>query len=145
VTDIDPLELSVHIEASPDTVFPYFTDPERYVLWMGAEATLDARPGGVYHVRMGNGVEAAGEFVEIQSPTRVVFTWGWVGSDDVAPGSTRVVVTLEPTPAGTLVVLRHYGLPGPAQADHHKAGWATYLDRLAARALGNDPGLDPNA
>ena len=41
MTDADVLEVSVHIAAQPETVFPYFTDPVRYVQWMGSEATLD--------------------------------------------------------------------------------------------------------
>src|SRR4051794_21421894 len=96
----EPLEVRVHIEARPETVFAHFTDPVRYVAWMGVEANLESVPGGVYHVRMRDGVEASGEFVEIEAPRRIVFTWGWVGDDVVGPGSTRVEVTLSPDGSG---------------------------------------------
>ncbi|WP_329045686.1 SRPBCC domain-containing protein [Amycolatopsis sp. NBC_01488] len=141
---IEALEVTVHIEAPPETVFPYFTDPARYTQWMGGTAMLEPVPGGGYRVGMRGGVAAVGEFVEIDPPRRIVFTWGWTHDHAVAPGSTRVVVTLEPVDGGTLVVLRHHGLPGDEQREHHGKGWTMYLDRLAVRATGGDPGPDPN-
>ena len=74
--DPDVLEVSVHIQARPETVFPYFTDPARYVLWMGSQAVLEPRPGGVYRVTMSNGVVTSGEFLEVDPPRRLVFSWG---------------------------------------------------------------------
>ena len=83
-------------------MFPYFTDPARYVLWMGSEADLEPVPGGTYRVRMRAGVETVGRFLEIDPPRRLVFSWGWTQGPPAPPGSTRVVVTLEPEPGGTL-------------------------------------------
>lgn len=145
MSDADVLEVTVHIAASPETVFPYFTDPNRYVLWMGERAVLEPVPGGPYRVRMRNGIEAAGEFVEIDPPKRIVFTWGWTEDQSVPPGSTQVVITLEEEDGGTRVVLRHHGLPTDDQRDHHRAGWQMYLDRLGIRVAGGDPGPDPHA
>lgn len=145
MTAVDVLEVSVHIAAQPETVFPYFTDPARYVQWMGTEATLEAVPGGRYRVRMRDGVEAAGEFVEVEPPRRLVFTWGWTGGHPVGPGSTRVVVTFEAEDGGTRVVLRHHDLPDETQRAQHGMGWDLYLGRLGLVVLGQDPGRDPNA
>ena len=74
-----------------------------------------------------------------------MFAWGWQGDEVVSPGSTRVEITLSPAGSGTDVLLRHCGLPGDAQRAHHRQGWEMYLIRLATRAKGGDPGLDPNA
>ena len=104
MTEPDVLQVTVHIDASPETVFPYFTDPDRYVEWMGARATLDPVPGGSYHVHVRDGIEAAGEFVDVDPPKRIVFTWGWTAHQTVPPGSTQVVVTLEEEDGGTRVV-----------------------------------------
>ena len=41
--------MTVHVAAAPHDVFVYFTDPARYVQWMGSRATLDPAPGGTYH------------------------------------------------------------------------------------------------
>ncbi|HEY1573263.1 MAG TPA: SRPBCC domain-containing protein [Pseudonocardiaceae bacterium] len=143
MTDPDILEVTVDIKAEPDTVFPYFIDPARYSQWMGGSVVLDPVPGGAYQVGMRDGVQAVGRFVEIDPPRRVVFTWGWTNDPEVPPGSTRVVVTLEPIADGTRVVLRHYGL-SHAQRQHHTMGWTLYLDRLSVRSAGGDPGPDPN-
>jgi uncharacterized protein YndB with AHSA1/START domain len=145
MTDPGPLEVSVHIAARPETVFAYFTDPIRYAQWMGSHATLEPVPGGTYRVGMRDGVEAAGEFIEIDPPHRVVFTWGWTHDPAVAPGSTRVVVTFEEEDGGTRVVLHHHDLPHDEQTEHHRKGWELYLARLSVRASGADPGPDPNA
>ncbi len=145
MTSDSVVEVSVHIAAQPETVFPYFTDPGRYIQWMGSGATLEPVPGGCYRVLMRDGVEAAGEFVEVDAPRRVVFTWGWTHDHAVAPGTTRVVVTLYPENGGTRVVLRHYDLPNEEQGEHHRKGWEFYLGRLDVRVRGDDPGPDPNA
>jgi uncharacterized protein YndB with AHSA1/START domain len=145
MNDDGVVEVSVHVAAPPETVFPYFTDPGRYVQWMGGDATLEPVPGGSYRVRMRDGVEAAGEFVEVDPPNRLVFTWGWTHDHAVPPGATRVVVTLHPENGGTRVVLRHHDLPGQEQRGHHRKGWELYLGRLDHRIRGGDPGPDPNA
>ena len=138
------VEVSLHVAAQPETVFGYFTDPARYVQWMGSGATLEPVPGGSYRVFMRAGIEAVGEFVEIDPPRRLVFTWGWTHDRAVPPGTTRVVITLHPENGGTRVVLRHHGLPDDGQREHHGQGWEVYLGRLDARIKGADPGPDPN-
>lgn len=137
----DVLEVSVHIAATPETVFPYFTDPDRYVLWMGTRAELEPRPGGVYRVTMRDGVQASGEFLEVDPPHRLVFSWGWNHDHAVAPGSTRVEVTLAEEDGGTRVVLRDAGLPDSGQQTHHRKGWELYLGRLALASTGRDPDI----
>lgn len=145
MTVVDVLEVSLHIAAQPETVFQYFTDPARYTQWMGTQATLEPVPGGIYRVSMRDGVEASGEFVEVDPPHRLVFTWGWNHDHAVAPGSTRVVVTLVAEDGGTRVVLRHYDLPDDEQRGHHLKGWEMYLERLDVLMSGGEPGPDPNA
>ncbi|MDX3759526.1 SRPBCC domain-containing protein [Streptomyces mirabilis] len=61
--------------------------------------------------------------------------------DPVPPGSSRVELTFAPEPDGTLLTLTHSGLPEPARGPHQE-GWEHYLDRLAVRAPGGDPGPD---
>jgi uncharacterized protein YndB with AHSA1/START domain len=145
VTEEAVIEVSLYIAAQPETVFGYFTDPGRYVQWMGTDATLEPVPGGRYRIKMRDGVEAGGEFAEIDPPHRLVFTWGWTHDRAVPPGATRVVVTLHPENAGTRLVLRHYDLPDEEQREHHRKGWDLYLSRLNLRIQGGDPGPDPNA
>ena len=141
------VEREVRIAARPETVFEFFTDPEKMVLWKGREADLDPQPGGIYRVEMGDQIVARGQYVEIDAPSRVVFTWGWEGQESpgpqgVPPGSSRVEVTLEPDGEGTLVRLRHFDLPEETRQLHGE-GWDLYFGRLAIAAAGGDPGADP--
>ena len=139
------VEREIRIDASPETVFPYLVDSDKMPLWMGVEAELDPRPGGVYRMKVNDDWTARGEFVEIDSPNRVVFTWGWEREGAmVPPGSTTVEITLELDGDATLVRLVHRDLPEDSRGPHAH-GWETYLGRLAIRANGGDPGPDPNA
>ena len=57
----------------------------------------------------------------------------------VSPGSTQVEVLFEEAPDGTVVTLRHHGLPADELA-MHVGGWSFYLDRLVIVAGGGDAG-----
>jgi uncharacterized protein YndB with AHSA1/START domain len=137
------VELRVRLVSGPEEVFPYLTEPDRYVRWQGTRAELDPRPGGVYRVWMDAGTVASGEFIEVEPPRRVVFTWGWEGNPEVPPGSTQVEITLEPDGDGTVLTLRHSGLPDDAAAAMHEDGWTFFTGRLVTLARGGDPGPMP--
>jgi uncharacterized protein YndB with AHSA1/START domain len=130
------------IAATPETIWPFLVEPERHVEWMGTEAELDPRPGGVYRVLVHGQNKGAGEFVEVVPQERVVFTFGWDHEDHPIPaGSTTVEISLHPEGEKTRVRLVHRGLPDDAVADH-TVGWDHFLGRLAVRTTGGDPGPD---
>jgi uncharacterized protein YndB with AHSA1/START domain len=132
------------INASPATVFSYFTEPDRWVSWQGVSADIDPRPGGVLRMNVRGDGWVSGHFVAVEPYERIVFTWGWEGEySPVQPGSSIVEITLVPlTESSTLLTLVHRGLPLPA-IDAHREGWNHYIDRLTVRAAGGDPGPDP--
>lgn len=132
MTDTDQFSTEVRIAAAPETVFPYLTDPALMVRWMGEWADLVPAPGGTFAVDI-QGNPVRGEFVAVEPPHRLVFTWGMAGSD-VPPGSSTVEITLRPDGDGTVVALVHRDLP-PEQVADHGTGWDYYLPRLAAVAL----------
>jgi uncharacterized protein YndB with AHSA1/START domain len=81
-----------------------------------------------------------GEFVEVDPPSRVVFTWGFENPDvDIDPGASTVEVTLEPEDGGTRVRLVHAGLPESELASHRE-GWTEMMERLAAAVEGRSRG-----
>jgi uncharacterized protein YndB with AHSA1/START domain len=133
------VELEVRFGAPPDEVFLYLTEPERYIQWQGVKAELDPRPGGVYRVWMDADTVASGEFVEVEPARRVVFTWGWEGNDGVPPGSTTVELTLESDGLGTVLSLRHSGLPDGEAAAMHEEGWRRFTARLVSAVDLGDP------
>ena len=87
------IEREVAIAASPETVWDFLVDPEKQQRWMGQDVTSDVRPGGAYRMEVVPSHIASGEFVEIDPPRRLVYTWGWepqAGADAsaVGPGSS---------------------------------------------------------
>ena len=138
-------ERELEIAARPQTVWEFLVDPDKLTRWMGTAAALDLRRGGAYRVDVLPGNVARGEFVEIEPPRRLVFTWGWEpgGGSTLPPGSTTIEVDLVPDGEGTRMRFRHRGFPTAADLESHGDGWDHYLGRLATAAGGGDPGRDP--
>ena len=139
----DVVEIQVRLDATPEVVFPYLTESERYARWQGVRAQLDPRPGGVFRVWMDAGTVASGVYLEVDPHRRVVFTWGWEGNDSLPPGSTTVEIDLEADGAATTLTLRHSGLPDGESAAMHEEGWRLFTSRLATVAAGGEPGPMP--
>ena len=162
------LEYELRIAARPETVFAFFTDPRKMVQWMGAQATLDPRPGGICRIAfqpheatigelralvgatdepnrgpVENGGVMMGKFVEVDPHHRIVLTWGWEQEVLAVPAqSTAVEISFNRDGEATIVRLAHRRLPAAAVA-FHRAGWEHYLPRLTSAAAGGDPGPDP--
>jgi uncharacterized protein YndB with AHSA1/START domain len=139
------VQREVRVDAKPETVFAFFTDPALMVRWHGRLATLEPHPGGTYRVAINERAISRGEYREIVPYSRIVFSFGWEGEGHpIPPGSSTVEVHFIRDGDGTLVRLIHRDLPADAQADHAH-GWEHYLPRLAIVAAGGDPGPDPMA
>ena len=99
----------------------------------GGSAKLDLRVGGAYHLDMhykGKSYPHHGEYLEIDPPKRLVFTW-------VSEGTQwqPSIVTVELIERGeeTECVLTHEGLIDAKNAEDHRGGWEeilSWLDRL---------------
>jgi uncharacterized protein YndB with AHSA1/START domain len=145
MTESVAIERELSIAARPETVWEFLVDPEKAVRWMGQAASLDPRPGGHYRVDVSPRSVALGEFVEVDPPRRLVWTWGWEpgGLGDLAPGSTTIEVDLIPDGDGTKLRFTHRGLPSDEAVQRHVHGWEHYLDRFQIAAAGGDAGVDP--
>ena len=132
------LVAEVEIDASPELVYRFFTEPELLERWHCVRAESDPRPGGRLVLDVTGAHVTRGEYLELEPGRRLVYTWGF---DE--PGSTTVEVLFEPRPGGTRVTLRHTGFQEATDRDGHRSGWGDYLKRLAIAAPGGDPGPDP--
>jgi uncharacterized protein YndB with AHSA1/START domain len=95
--------------ATPELLFDCMTTPEHLAQFWGPRGTstpldnitVDLRPGGAYRIEIIPTHIASGEYVEIDPPRRLVYTWGWEPRPDgdtspVTPGSSTVEIELEP-------------------------------------------------
>ncbi len=135
------------IAAPPETVWEYLVNADLARRWMGQQVEFDPRPGGIYRVEVLPGNTARGEFVELDPPHRLVYTWGWEPGENgtlalVPPGASTVEMQLEPREGSTVVRIHHRDLPTAESAESHAAGWDHYLPRLVIAATGGDPGRD---
>lgn len=134
------LERTVVIQAKPETVFRFFTDSARWASWWGAGSTIDAKPGGKVYIRHANGVESAGEVLEVRPGERIVFTYGFVSGKPIPPGNSRVTIRLEPDEAGTRLHLLHEFAEAGVR-DEHVQGWRFQLS-LFSNAVTNEAYAD---
>jgi uncharacterized protein YndB with AHSA1/START domain len=124
----------LRVPARPETLFALLTDPSEITRWLGQSATIDARPGGIFRVQITDTDIARGNYLEVVPHERVVVSWGWEqGGAPLAPGSTTVEFSLIPEGEGTLLRLRHLGLP-PDLREAHGAGWDMMLDKFSVAA-----------
>jgi len=102
-----PVTVTRRFAVPPDRVFDAWLDAAWVGRWMFGPGvrderirhlTLDPRAGGRFSFaveRQGQVVDHVGNYLEIDRPRRLVFTWGVNGS-----GSSRVTVTLAPSAGG---------------------------------------------
>ena len=136
-----PIRLTVErrIAAPPERVFDAWLDPEAVGAWLFAtpagvmeRVEIEPRVGGRFMIaeRRGDALaEHFGEYVEIDRPRRLVFTFATDGEE--AP--SRVTVTLKPDGQGTCLTLVHeMDAKWADYADRTRHGWTTILEGLAS-------------
>ena len=75
--------------------------------------------------------------MDVVKDQKIVFTWG--GVEGLEPGQSTVEITLESVGDGTLLRLRHFGLPDSA-IDAHRRGWGlSGLPKLRDAGEGRAP------
>jgi uncharacterized protein YndB with AHSA1/START domain len=146
VIDVDAVIHELVLLAPAEQVFDMFTDPRQLIRWIGISADLQPRPGGRFRFEVVPGQFCEGQYVIVDRPVRLVFTWGWTDPGfGLAPGASRVEVTLTPRgEAGQQTRLRlvHTGLAGDLGVLHDD-GWSRFLARLAAVTGDSEPGVYP--
>jgi uncharacterized protein YndB with AHSA1/START domain len=133
------------VPAPRERVFAAWLDPASLAQWMtpgeATEAFVEADPrvGGSFRIVMRHGrrgnrdYEHRGEYLAIQPPSLLSFTWISEATDHQP---TVVTVELLERGSDTEVVITHRRLP-PTQLDSHRQGWTDVLRKLA-EVMGND-------
>lgn len=104
-TTTEPIVKELRIDASPETVFAFFTEPELITRWLAVEADLDPRPGGrCWQTHVDDGVRylMRGEFARPPRPDRRPRPPRPRLGRDAAPPRGRRVAAGARAPAGSL-------------------------------------------
>ena len=123
-----------------ERVFQAWLDSESLAHWMRpagtshATVTVDPRVGGGFRIVMEGAphgcVEHTGEYLAIEPPSRLSFTWI---SKHTEQRPTVVTIEFHERGTGTELVLTHRGLPA-SQVEGHRRGW-TDIVRLLDESL----------
>lgn len=137
--------VSQHIEAAPERVFDAWLEPEVLGQWMFGPNVRDEeilhlevnpKVGGVFSflVRRGEAeIDHIGEYMEIDRPGRLVFSWG-VRQEEGTEFS-RVEVEVVPVEGGSELRIAHRMASKWADfVEQGRASWQRMADALA-RAL----------
>ncbi|HSI73941.1 MAG TPA: SRPBCC domain-containing protein [Fimbriimonas sp.] len=138
------IKVSRRFDAPAERVFDAWLDPAVARKWLfvtddGAitRCDLDARPGGKWTItRRGPSpeppndvidMEHTGEYLEIERPRRLVFTFG---VPKFSAEKTTVAIGIAPVQKGSELTLTNDGVP-EEWAERTEQGWRMILDQLA--------------
>lgn len=130
------LEMTRTLAASPERVWHALTDPVALAAWFWPHlhntVETDPRVGGRYRIAgPAAGIAVGGEYLEVDPPKRLVFTWRWEGEEE----QSRVTVDLQPAGEGTTLTLVHDRIADDTTRDRFADGWRDCLERLSALRL----------
>jgi len=127
------------IKAPPARVYAAWTRPELMARWWGPDAgpvlsaEADPRVGGhfrvVFQTLDGKTHDCRGEYLEVETDHKLVFTWEWVTAPEQR---SLVTIRLRPIEDGTELTLTHAQFFDEAERDAHQTGWSLALDKLDA-------------
>jgi len=133
------LELTCALSAPRERVFRLLTDADELSRWWGPEGftvpetELHLEVGGSYRFSMkppeGDLFHLAGEYLEIDPPRRLVYTFRW---DEPTPDDRDTVVTLSIEAIGdTTEISLSQGLFATAERlALHRSGWTDSFEKL---------------
>ncbi|OYN78675.1 SRPBCC family protein [Mycolicibacterium sphagni] len=132
------------VPAPPALVFDEWLDPEALKEWMCPhpvrviDVSVDAQAGGTVRFDVddsGTRVLISGQFLVIERPRRLRFTWSNSTWKDPTQASI-VTVTFEPVGTDeTLMSIEHSLLP-PTEFESFHTGWIVTFDQLAGKLTG---------
>jgi uncharacterized protein YndB with AHSA1/START domain len=140
------LQLKRVLAAPPERIFRMLTEPADLAKWWGPRGfttpgiDLDLRVGGRYRFAMqppdGDLFHLSGEFLDIEPPSRLIYTFRWE-EPDADDRETVVTVLLGDVEGATQVSLSQGMFATEARLALHRSGWTDSLEKLG-ELIGSD-------
>lgn len=115
LSELDPILIQVTVPLPPPLIFSAFTEPAHVQAWLGAQAEIDPRLGGRYHLKFTGETpfESHGVITHLSPAVDIGFSWqGPPAFAELLNGetpATSVYVRLQDSPEGIDVTLEHTG------------------------------------
>jgi len=133
------------LPAPPDIVYDEWLDPAGMTEWMcprparAVKISLEPSVGGSLRIDIedgGSSLYVTGQYVELDRPRRLRFTWSCSAWADPSVQSVVTVTLADHGADQTMMTIEHEQLP-PEQVDDHQRGWGAITvqlgEALAAR------------
>jgi uncharacterized protein YndB with AHSA1/START domain len=117
------VSVSRTIRASAEQAFDAWTSAKAWNAWFTRGARVNAKSGGRYSNADGD----RGEFLRVDRPRRIAFTWE---NETHCPGTRVQVDVLKKAKDKVQVVLTHSKLATPRDRQEMRGGWSWALDSL---------------
>jgi uncharacterized protein YndB with AHSA1/START domain len=126
-----------HLPASREEVFDAWLDSDGMSIWMcpgpitSSNVAIDARVGGRFTILMKSPAgefDHAGQFLVLDRPSRLQFTWISAGTDRQ---ETLVTVDLHEHGSDCELVLTHERIPRVETVNQYEEGWGHILEKLS--------------
>ncbi|HVE15260.1 MAG TPA: SRPBCC domain-containing protein [Chthoniobacterales bacterium] len=142
------LVITREFDAPRDLVWKAWTQPSRVKEWLNMSedmtiesVTMDLRVGGKFRIQTrdteGEYFTAAGTYIEVNAPERLVYTWDWekdgAGEEfgELEGKETQLTVEFREQRDRTELVLTHEKFASIESRDRHIGGWNNWIDRMA--------------
>jgi uncharacterized protein YndB with AHSA1/START domain len=137
------LHIARTFRAAPEKLWEAWTNPALMLRWFGPihapafECASDLRVGGKWsaalHEQSGVTLRVSGEYLAIQPPELLRFSFKWEGHNhEDGPGvDTIVEVRISAASEGAHMQFTHERLVSSESRDGHEGGWISAFDRLA--------------
>lgn len=132
---VPPARIERTVTAPREVVWRAFTDPNALAAWfwparLSPRVQADAKPGGRFRISgsasRSMSTAVSGEYLTVDEPELLEFTWRWESGD----GTARVSVRLTAGDDGTELVVEHAGCDDEEDRQAQARGWRDCLDRL---------------
>ena len=117
------IELEFRLSGKPARVMELLTDAGLIRKWSGSDAVVEKVVGGRFEMFDG---WVTGE-VKVIGEKELMYTWktsDW--AEDAQPSEVHYLLKGD-NQAGTVIKVKHTGLPDAAERDSHKTGWSEYF------------------
>jgi uncharacterized protein YndB with AHSA1/START domain len=137
IMTVPTVRISRVMPAPREDVFAAWLDAEGMRSWMcpgdikKTDTESDARVGGKFRSAMHgdeNTYVMTGEYVEIDPPSRLVFTW----ASNVNTGESLITLEFHDRGDESELVLIHERLTDAETAGNYEKGWGSIIEKLAA-------------